>query len=78
MTQVTTFNGLTENDLLAVAAGADQGLNHPLAAALVREAERRGLNLPRPVKTEYRVGLGVEARLEGGDRYLVGNREFPA
>ena len=76
VTDITTFNGLSENALLAVAAGADHGLNHPLAAALVAEAEQRKLHLPQRLKTDYRVGLGVDAVLEGGRRYLVGNREF--
>ena len=76
VTEITAFNGLGDDDLLAVAAGADQGLNHPLAAALVEEAERRKLKLPRRLKTEYHIGLGVEAVLEGGKRYLVGNRDF--
>ncbi|HVH63203.1 MAG TPA: HAD-IC family P-type ATPase, partial [Candidatus Dormibacteraeota bacterium] len=69
VTQITPFNGLTDNDLLAVAAGADQGLNHPLAAALVGEAEARRLSLPRRTKTDYRIGLGVDAQLEGKHRY---------
>jgi Cu2+-exporting ATPase len=73
---ITTFNGLKENELLAVAAGADQGLNHPLATALVAEARHRNLHLPERVKTQYHVGLGVDAVLEGGRRYLVGNRVF--
>ncbi|HKC19322.1 MAG TPA: HAD-IC family P-type ATPase, partial [Candidatus Dormibacteraeota bacterium] len=73
---ITTFNGLGENELLAVAAGADHGLNHPLATALVAEARHRKLHLPERLKTEYHVGLGVDAVLEGGRRYLVGNRDF--
>lgn len=76
VTDITTFNGLSENELLAVAAGADHGLNHPLAAALVAEAQQRNLDLPQRLKTEYHVGLGVDAVLEGGRHYLVGNREF--
>ena len=76
VTDIVTFNGLAPNDLLAVAAGADQGLNHPLATALVAEAAERGVSLPRRTRTDYRIGLGVEAQLEGRGRYLVGNREF--
>jgi Cu2+-exporting ATPase len=76
VTEITTFNGLGEDELLAVAAGADKGMNHPLAAALVGEAERRGLKLPRRLETSYAIGLGVDAVLEGGRRYFVGNREF--
>jgi len=76
VTGITTFNGLSENDVLAVAAGADEGMNHPLAAALVTEAQRRNLTLPRRDQTRYHIGLGVEAVLEGGDRFVVGNRDF--
>ncbi|HET7420891.1 MAG TPA: heavy metal translocating P-type ATPase [Candidatus Dormibacteraeota bacterium] len=76
VTDITTFNGLTEDDVLAVAAGADEGMNHPLAAALVAEAHRRQVALPRRERTRYHIGLGVEAVLEGGRRYVVGNRDF--
>lgn len=76
VTDIVTFNGLVPNRLLALAAGADHGLNHPLATALVAEAVDRGVSLPRRTKTDYRIGLGVEARLEGHGTYLVGNREF--
>lgn len=78
VTEITTLNGLTENELLAVAAGADEGVNHPLAGAIVAEAERRHLRPPRRLRTKYHVGLGVEAVLEGGEEYVVGNREFLA
>jgi Cu2+-exporting ATPase len=73
---ITTFNGLGEDELLAVAAGADKGMNHPLAVALVAEADRRRLELPVRVKTNYEIGLGVDARLEDGRRFFVGNRAF--
>ena len=73
---ITTFNGMSEDQLLAVAAGADEGMNHPLAAALASEARRRNVSLPQRIRTRYEIGLGVDAVLEGGGRYLVGNREF--
>jgi Cu2+-exporting ATPase len=78
VTEVNPFNGLDEVELLAVAAGADHGLNHPLATALAAEAERRNVRLPRRTSTEYHVGLGVEAQLDNGEKFLVGNREFMA
>ena len=74
--EITTLNGMTERDLLAIAAAADQGLNHPLATALVAEAARRNVNLPHRIKTKYHIGLGVEAQFAGGARFLVGNSTF--
>jgi len=73
---ITAFNGLSTDELLAVAAGADHGLNHPLAGALVAEAEVRGLALPVRERVNVHIGLGVEAELAGRGRYLVGNRQF--
>ncbi|HZQ49938.1 MAG TPA: heavy metal translocating P-type ATPase [Candidatus Dormibacteraeota bacterium] len=73
---ITAFNGLAPNELLAVAAGADHGLNHPLAGALVAEAEARGVTVPQRQRVAVRIGLGVEAELEGGRTFLVGNRDF--
>jgi Cu2+-exporting ATPase len=76
VTDVTPFNGLSETELLAIAAGADHGLNHPFATALVAEAQRRNVKLPRRTMTKYHIGLGVEAQLENRQRFLVGNRNF--
>jgi P-type Cu2+ transporter len=74
--EITSFNGLPNDELLAVAAGADHGLNHPLAGALVAEAAARGVKVPARERVKVSIGLGVEAELSGGRRFLVGNRDF--
>jgi Cu2+-exporting ATPase len=74
--EIAPLDGMTERDLLAIAAAADQGLNHPLATALVAEAGRRNIGLPHRIKTKYHIGLGVEAQLDRGARFLVGNSTF--
>jgi len=71
---VHAFDTLGPDQLLTVAASADHSLRHPLALALCSEAAARGLAVAPPLERHYRVGLGVEARLEGGATYLVGNR----
>jgi len=76
VSEITPLNGVTESDLLAIAAAADEGLNHPLATALVAEAARRRVKLPYRVKTKYHIGLGVEALFDTGERFLVGNTTF--
>lgn len=73
---IVTFHGLSEDELLRVAAAVDHGLNHPLAAALMAEAERRGLTLLHRVESRYHIGSGVEAQLDNGEHFLVGNRAF--
>ena len=74
VTQVATVAGgsVVEDDLLRLAASAERGSEHPYAAAIVREAERRELNLDRPQDFKAIVGRGVVARV--GDReLLIGN-----
>ncbi|HLH68646.1 MAG TPA: heavy metal translocating P-type ATPase [Candidatus Dormibacteraeota bacterium] len=71
---VHSFCGLDADDLLTIAASADHSLRHPLAVALCAEAAARGLAPVPPRERRYQVGLGVEAQLDGGATYLVGNR----
>ena len=77
VTDVLPAAGVTVDDLLALAAAAEQGSEHPLGEAIVGEAKRRGLAIP-PV-TEFRAvpGLGVDALASDG-RVLLGNAELMA
>ena len=65
------LGGEGEPELLALAAGAEQGSAHPLASALVAAARDRGLTLDSPDSLEDVAGLGVVATL-GGRPVLVG------
>lgn len=47
VTAVLTTANIGENDLLALAAAVEQGSSHPLAQAVVREAEQRQLSFRR-------------------------------
>jgi Cu+-exporting ATPase len=58
--------------LLALAAGAERGSEHPLASAVVRAAEKRGLTAIPPTSLRAVPGRGIEAAA-GGRRILVGN-----
>jgi Cu+-exporting ATPase len=65
-------DGHASVDVLRLAASLDQGSEHPLAAAIVREARRRNLPLARVEAFESVTGLGVRGQLEGHDA-LLGN-----
>ena len=62
----------TEDDVLRVAAGIDQGSEHPLASAIVQAARERGLPLARAEAFESATGIGVGGTIEGR-RVLLGN-----
>ncbi len=58
--------------ILAVAASAERRSTHPMARAIIKEAEKRGAVLPGILISEEFVGKGVRARI-GSDTILVGN-----
>ncbi|MCW5572624.1 MAG: heavy metal translocating P-type ATPase [Steroidobacteraceae bacterium] len=64
--------GLSVEELLRLAASLDQGSEHPLAAAIVAEARRRGLVLEPPEAFESSTGIGVSGRV-GGRAVAIGN-----
>ena len=58
--------GLPADELLALAAAAEQALpRHPIAAAIVRYARTHGITIPRPARDEYVPRLGMLATVEG-------------
>ena len=65
--------GIDERELLTLAASAEMGSEHPLAQAILDEAQRRGLAL-RPISgLNNAPGQGIEAQLDG-ETVLLGNR----
>ena len=62
---VLAVPGAAEDHVVGLAARLERGSEHPLAAAIVAEAERRGLSLP-PVRDFRSVtGKGVLATVDG-------------
>jgi Cu+-exporting ATPase len=56
-----------ENALLALAAAAEQGSEHPVGRAVLQAAEARGLSLPEARLFQAKPGRGVIATVEGDD-----------
>lgn len=54
----------TADELLVLAATAEQRLTHPIAEAIVHCANHRGLTLKTCEEWEYKVGLGVAAKID--------------
>jgi Cu2+-exporting ATPase len=59
--------GFDEAELIRLAASAESAYEHPVAQALKSCAREKGLRLAKPKvgSEKYRVGLGLEARVEG-------------
>jgi Cu+-exporting ATPase len=70
--QIISHNGIAEDELLRLAASAEQYSEHPLARAVVSHAEARGLHLAEPESFHNDAGYGVVAQVAGAG-ILVGN-----
>jgi P-type Cu+ transporter len=75
VTDVAALAPATEDDVLALAAAAEQGSEHPIGAAIVAAAKERGLALPPVTEFAAVPGLGIDALAPDG-RVLVGSRAF--
>lgn len=72
LTDVITADGFAEIDFLNIVASAEKSSEHPLAAAIVRGAEQRGLRFERAENFNALEGRGIEA-IVAGRELLLGN-----
>lgn len=70
VTSVIATAEVDDNALLALAAAVEQGSSHPLAQAIVREAQRRQLSIPLASGQRALAGSGIEAEVNGS-RILI-------
>ena len=67
--------GIAEQNALALIASLERASEHPLAQAIVKAAEDRGLQLARVENFESVTGQGVHGTISGR-KVAVGNRRF--
>ena len=65
ITDVIALNGLTEEQVVALAASAERYSEHPMAEAIRREAQARNIDLMETEWFESLPGMGVRAQIQG-------------
>jgi heavy metal translocating P-type ATPase len=73
--RIVTFDGLSETELLRLAASVDQLSAHVLAEGLVHDAMTRRLPLGQPTGAREAPGDGIEAMVDG-HRVAVGGESW--
>ena len=75
VTDTISVNKLKEDEILKLAASIEKGSEHSLAEAIVKEAEKRELNIESVTKFKAIAGHGVEG-LVGKYQVFLGNRKL--
>jgi P-type Cu+ transporter len=75
VTRIELAPGVTEADLLRAVAAAERGSEHPLAEAIVRHADRLGVEAVEATEFEAIAGRGVRAVVDGST-VLAGTEPF--
>ncbi|MBQ3688209.1 MAG: heavy metal translocating P-type ATPase [Treponema sp.] len=76
LARIISLDGRSEEEVLSVAACLEEHFAHPIATAVVKAAEARGILHPeRHAKVEYIVAHGIATTLEG-KKLVIGSRHF--
>ena len=75
LTDVIALDGWTGDEVLRLAARAETASEHPLAEAVIRGAEARGLEVPLVDTAEPVAGRGIRAHVDGHE-ITVGSAEL--
>jgi len=72
--EIKNFNGIGKNEVLELAACAEQHSEHPLAEAIMRKAKEQNLNYEPYATIDYLPGLGMICEQSNQNKILVGNQ----
>lgn len=75
VTDVSAFNDFTKEQVLGYTASLESKSNHPIAKAILQEAEQKNINLQNIENFESIAGYGLKARIEN-KIVLVGKEQL--
>ncbi|MFC0906380.1 heavy metal translocating P-type ATPase [Clostridium sp. MT-14] len=75
VTDIITAKDISEEYLLQIAATAEKGSEHPLGESIVKEAERRSIDLKKPMDFKAIPGHGIKVIIDD-NVILLGNKKL--
>ena len=75
VTDIIVANGITQNDLLQLAASAEKSSEHPLGEAIVKGAVDKGIEFKKLDSFSAIPGYGIEVTIDGKS-IIAGNRKL--
>ena len=75
ISDIIPYNGFDADNILSIAAAAEEHYTHPIAKAVVAAAKEREINIPHTSEVDFVVAHGVSAYVDDG-LIRVGSRHF--
>jgi Cu+-exporting ATPase len=75
VTDIKTYSGFTQQDVLKYAGSAEKSSEHPLAEAILKKTQEENITLATADKFEALPGRGIQCTVEY-KRVLLGNRKL--
>ena len=72
---VKGFDGHSEEEIIRLAAIAEKRSEHPMGIAIMKKAERHGIDVPSPEDSEIIRGKGIIVN-SNGRRIILGNKDL--
>jgi heavy metal translocating P-type ATPase len=76
LTQIDSYGGFTNGQVLAAAASLERYSKHPLAAAVLNAAQSRGVNLGTVTEISEQPGQGLRGSVDGKAVRITGRKQL--
>lgn len=76
ISKIYNYSNLNEKELLKKIASIENKSEHPIARAITNKAIEEKIELEDLKKFKAIAGFGIEAIMQNGDKYLIGNRKL--
>ena len=70
------YSNIYEKEILQIVASIENKSEHPIARAIVKKAQDEKIKLEEIKEFKAIPGFGVEAIIESGEKYLIGNKKL--
>ena len=76
ISKLYNYSNMDEKEILKIVASIENKSEHPIARAIVKKAQDEKIKLKEIKEFKAIPGFGVEAIIESGEKYLIGNKKL--
>lgn len=76
ISKLYNYSNIDEKEILKIVASIENKSEHPIARAIVKKAQDEKIKLEEIKEFKAIPGFGVEAIIESGEKYLIGNKKL--